>query len=387
MDFLAVVSVIFVITLGLFLSQDISAQQIHHFPVMKKCAPGFVPLGEICVLNDRCGPGAYPGKVCVMDGKKQPYLLPKHQTKAGIPASQTICAEGLELIFRENTSMYDPACVKPSSVQKLLQRGWTTQVPPIACTLEYDPQCGIDGVTYGNKCMIRVEGIPISHSGECKKITSEEKFSEHSMIEDTETSMTKLDGKSVPIQNCSGSARCFSGIVTQVIDGDTIKVDGKSIRFSLASAPELHEFGGDEARKFIDTICPVGSTALVDEDDGQTEGSYGRIIGVIYCNDLNLNEELLDANLGNLSSEFCSRSEFSLSSWAQKHGCTEISNPKTSSKSTEIRENCDPSYPDFCIPSPPPDLDCKDIPQKRFTVLQPDPHRFDGDKDGIGCES
>ena len=45
------------------------------------------------------------------------------------------------------------------------------------------------------------------------------------------------------------------------------------------------------------------------------------------------------------------------------------------------------SYPDFCIPSPPPDLDCKDIPQKRFTVLQPDPHRFDGDKDGIGCES
>ena len=49
--------------------------------------------------------------------------------------------------------------------------------------------------------------------------------------------------------------------------------------------------------------------------------------------------------------------------------------------------DCDPSYPDFCIPSPPPDLDCKDIPQKRFTVLQPDPHRFDGDKDGIGCES
>jgi len=49
--------------------------------------------------------------------------------------------------------------------------------------------------------------------------------------------------------------------------------------------------------------------------------------------------------------------------------------------------SCDPSYPDFCIPPPPPDLDCKDIPQKKFTVLQPDPHRFDGDKDGIGCES
>jgi len=186
---------------------------------------------------------------------------------------------------------------------------------------------------------------------------------------------------------CSGTARCFSGTVTQVIDGDTIKVDGKSIRFSLASAPELHQFEGDEAKWLIDTICPVGSTALVDEDDGQTEGSYGRIIAVIYCNDLNLNEELLDSSLGYLSSGFCSRSEFASSSWAQKHGCSDSYEPKTTTPPAEIKEDCDPSYPDFCIPTPPPDLDCGDIPQKRFTVLPPDPHRFDGDKDGIGCES
>lgn len=49
--------------------------------------------------------------------------------------------------------------------------------------------------------------------------------------------------------------------------------------------------------------------------------------------------------------------------------------------------NCDPSYPTVCIPPPPPDLDCGDIPYRRFTVLPPDPHKFDGDKDGIGCES
>jgi len=48
---------------------------------------------------------------------------------------------------------------------------------------------------------------------------------------------------------------------------------------------------------------------------------------------------------------------------------------------------CDPAYPTVCIPSPPPDLDCKDIPYRRFTVLPPDPHRFDGDHDGVGCES
>jgi micrococcal nuclease len=49
--------------------------------------------------------------------------------------------------------------------------------------------------------------------------------------------------------------------------------------------------------------------------------------------------------------------------------------------------NCDPSYPDVCIPPAPPDLDCGDISFRRFRVLPPDPHRFDGDNDGVGCES
>jgi hypothetical protein len=48
--------------------------------------------------------------------------------------------------------------------------------------------------------------------------------------------------------------------------------------------------------------------------------------------------------------------------------------------------NCDPSYPDFCIPPPPPDLDCADIGPS-FTVIGSDPHNFDGDHDGVGCES
>ena len=49
--------------------------------------------------------------------------------------------------------------------------------------------------------------------------------------------------------------------------------------------------------------------------------------------------------------------------------------------------NCDPSYPTVCIPPPPPDLNCSDIPHRDFLVLQPDPHRFDGNKDGVGCTS
>lgn len=47
---------------------------------------------------------------------------------------------------------------------------------------------------------------------------------------------------------------------------------------------------------------------------------------------------------------------------------------------------CDPNYPDVCIPPAPPDLDCRDIEFKNFRVLPADPHHFDGDDDGIGCE-
>jgi hypothetical protein len=47
---------------------------------------------------------------------------------------------------------------------------------------------------------------------------------------------------------------------------------------------------------------------------------------------------------------------------------------------------CEPAYPTLCIPPGSPDLDCPDIDARRFPVVGADPHRFDGDSDGIGCE-
>ena len=64
----------------------------------------------------------------------------------------------------------------------------------------------------------------------------------------------------------------------------------------------------------------------------------------------------------------------------KKHGCP-------GDLEFEDLESCDPSYPDVCIASSPPDLDCSDIPHRNFTVLQPDPHGFDGNYDGVGCEN
>ena len=52
--------------------------------------------------------------------------------------------------------------------------------------------------------------------------------------------------------------------------------------------------------------------------------------------------------------------------------------------------NCHSSYPSVCIPPPPPDLNCGDIPytniEVRHDVPDPDPHKLDRDKDGVACE-
>ena len=122
-------------------------------------------------------------------------------------------------------------------------------------------------------------------------------------------------------QDCSGTAGCTIGTVTKIIDGDTIHVDDQSVRFALASAPNLEGYGGVDSKNFIQTICPIGSKVLVDEDDGHVLDDHARMVGMITCNDMILNEELLDANLGHLELRFCSSSEFANESWAKKYGC------------------------------------------------------------------
>ena len=54
--------------------------------------------------------------------------------------------------------------------------------------------------------------------------------------------------------------------------------------------------------------------------------------------------------------------------------------------SVSSQGSCDPSYPNVCIPSPPPELDCGEITHRRFAVVGSDPHGFDGDGDAVGCE-
>jgi len=137
----------------------------HHMSFNGMCAPGFASLDGMCVLDDRCGPGVYPGKLCIMDGMMKQYLRPHQQKYAGISVDNIICAEGKNLMFKYHNA--SPACVNSQSVEKLKHRGWQIEKPVIACTMEYNPMCGIDGITYGNPCMLYAQHMVLNHQGEC----------------------------------------------------------------------------------------------------------------------------------------------------------------------------------------------------------------------------
>jgi hypothetical protein len=132
-------------------------------------------------------------------------------------------------------------------------------------------------------------------------------------------------GKTLSVENseppCSGTAACFEGIVTRVIDGDTIDVDGITLRFALIDSPERGEQGYTEATAFTSERCPEGSKVIVDEDDGQTSGSYGRTIGKIYCEGGIINEELLKSQNAVILAQYCDVSEFGREQWAITFGC------------------------------------------------------------------
>src|SRR5256886_1069061 len=75
---------------------------------------------------------------------------------------------------------------------------------------------------------------------------------------------------------CRGTAACFTDTVTYIVDGDTLDVGSTRIRLTLVNSPEVGQPGYSEAKEFTNRTCPVGTQALVDEDDGQTGGRKRR---------------------------------------------------------------------------------------------------------------
>lgn len=122
---------------------------------------------------------------------------------------------------------------------------------------------------------------------------------------------------------CQGTAGCVDGMVTRIVDGDTlyVRVNGATYKVDLAiaSAPARTESGYAESTSITRSLC-LGSNALVDQDDEQLRSDTS-IIAVVYCGSTNLNSELLDSGHAMVDMDQCGTSEFASQVWARDYGC------------------------------------------------------------------
>jgi micrococcal nuclease len=205
--------------------------------------------------------------------------------------------------------------------------------------------------------------------------------------------------------------------VERITDGDTIRCGGESVRLLMIDAPEEGQgpFGG-AAREFLAAMLPIGTEAQLVLDVEQRD-QYGRLLAYVYRPDGRMVNTMMVRqgfavpfvvppnvrHVEAIRAAADSARSNGIGLWAveafecspadhREGRCGQLvterppATPQQAASLPASGEGCDPSYPDVCISPPPPDLDCGDIAHRRFRVEGGDPHRFDGDHDGIGCE-
>lgn len=81
--------------------------------------------------------------------------------------------------------------------------------------------------------------------------------------------------------------------VTEVLDGDTIKIDtGEKVRYIGIDAPEQNEPMGLSAKKYNERLV-LGKAVRLAFDREKTD-QYGRILAYIYVGNMLVNERLLE---------------------------------------------------------------------------------------------
>jgi micrococcal nuclease len=194
-----------------------------------------------------------------------------------------------------------------------------------------------------------------------------------------------------------------NGQVTRIVDGDTlhVRVGARTERVRLIGidAPERGACYSAQATAGLQRLVFNRRVRLLGDRTQTRRDRYNRLLAYVALeNGTDVGRQLLQQGLAKVYETrptFARRASYvAASSRAAGAGsglwsaCSGQPRPIVTPPS---RGNCEESYPDVCIPPPPPDLDCGQITFKRFRVVyttpSPDPHRFDGDRDGIGCES
>jgi endonuclease YncB( thermonuclease family) len=186
------------------------------------------------------------------------------------------------------------------------------------------------------------------------------------------------------------------GTVSRVVDGDTVDVrltSGRTERIRLIGidTPERGECDAAKATAYARSLAQ-GRAAVLQGDTTQAKRDrYGRLLAYAWIGGHDLGQQQLARGLAKVYVYDRPFQRLAGYQQAERAGKTRADGIWRACASppppTPSRGSCDPSYPDVCIPPPPPDLDCKDVPYKKFRVVGADPHRFDSDHDGIGCES
>lgn len=194
--------------------------------------------------------------------------------------------------------------------------------------------------------------------------------------------------------------------VTRVVDGDTIElVGGERVRLLQIDTPELGsgECYSRAAAKELRRLLPVGTAVTLEADPPlDLRDRYRRLLRYVRAGGRNVNVELVRrgaatvyfyrSERGRYASALLTAARQARAAnrglWGACRAVWDPDGPATTSPRTAARrtDGCDASYPDVCIAPPPPDLDCAHVPHSNFRVTGADPHRFDGDGDGRGCE-
>jgi micrococcal nuclease len=200
-----------------------------------------------------------------------------------------------------------------------------------------------------------------------------------------------LLGLVLAVVHGAGAGRfALRGAVTHVVDGDTIdvRIDARRterVRLIGIDTPEVGDCGAAAATSAATRLASGARVVLRGDGTQDTRDRYGRLLAYVWLpGGRDLGYQLLAGGHGRVY--VYSRPFERLSAYRRAAGLGRSHLPACAAPPAPKSGACDPSYPDVCIAPAPPDLDCADVPYRRFRVLPPDPHGFDGNGDGVGCE-